>query len=37
MIDVYRLGLHLSLSDVVVLIAAMLAFGITWTELGGPG
>jgi hypothetical protein len=37
MIDLDALGVHLSLSDVVVLIVAMLAAGITWTELGGPG
>ena len=37
MIDLDALGIHLSLSDVVVLIVAMLAAGITWTELGGPG
>jgi hypothetical protein len=37
MVDVDALGVHLSLSDVVVLIVAMVAAGITWTELGGPG
>jgi len=37
MIDLDALGVHLSLSDVVVLIVALLAAGITWTELGGPG
>jgi hypothetical protein len=37
MIDLNALGVHLSLGDVVVLIVAMLAAGITWTELGGPG
>jgi len=36
MIDVDALGVHLSLSDVVVLIVGLLAAGITWTELGGP-
>lgn len=36
MLDLNALGLHLSLADVAVLIAAMLAAGITWTELGGP-
>ena len=35
-LDLNALGVHLSLADVVVLIAAMLAGGITWTELGGP-
>ena len=28
---------HLSLADVAVLVVALLAAGITWTELGGPG
>jgi hypothetical protein len=37
MLDLDALGVHLSLGDVVVLIVAMLAAGITWTELGGPG
>jgi hypothetical protein len=37
MLDLNALGVHLSLADVVVLIVAMLAAGITWTELGGPG
>jgi hypothetical protein len=36
MLDLGALGLHLSLADVVVVIAALLAGGITWTELGGP-
>jgi hypothetical protein len=36
MLDLDALGMHLSMGDVVVLIVAMLAFGITWTELGGP-
>ena len=30
------IGVHLSLADVTVLIVALLAAGITWTELGGP-
>jgi hypothetical protein len=37
MIDLDALGVHLSLADVVVLIVALLAAGITWTELRGPG
>jgi hypothetical protein len=37
MVDLDPLGVHVSLSDVVVLIVALLAGGITWTELGGPG
>ena len=36
-LDLDALGVHLSLADVVVLIVALLAAGITWTELGGPG
>ena len=36
MLDLAALGVHVSLADVVVLIAALLAGGITWTELGGP-
>lgn len=35
-LDLATLGVHVSLADVVVLIAALLAGGITWTELGGP-
>ena len=34
-VDLDAGGVHLSLSDVVVLIVALLAGGITWTELGG--
>ena len=37
MLDLPALGVHLSLADAAVLIAALLAGGITWTELGGPG
>ena len=37
MLDVAATGMHLSLADVAVLIVALLAAGITWTELGGPG
>jgi hypothetical protein len=36
MLDFGPLGVHLSLADVVLLIAVLLAAGITWTELGGP-
>jgi len=35
-VDLDAIGIHLSLADAVVLIAALLAGGITWTELGGP-
>ena len=37
MLDVAAIGVHLSLADVAVLVVALLAAGITWTELGGPG
>lgn len=37
MLDVAATGVHLSLADVAVLVVALLAAGITWTELGGPG
>jgi hypothetical protein len=37
MLDLPALGVHLSLADAAVLIVALLAAGITWTELGGPG
>jgi hypothetical protein len=37
MLDLARTGVHLSLADVAVLVVALLAAGITWTELGGPG
>jgi hypothetical protein len=37
MLDFAALDLHLSLADVAVLVVAMLAAGVTWTELGGPG
>ncbi len=37
MLDVAATGMHLSLADVAVLIVALVAAGITWTELGGPG
>ena len=37
MLDLPALGVHLSMADVAVLMAALLAAGITWTELGGPG
>jgi hypothetical protein len=37
MLDLAALDLHLSLADVAVLVVAMLAAGVTWTELGGPG
>ena len=37
MLDMPALGVHLSLADAAVLIVALLAAGITWTELGGPG
>jgi hypothetical protein len=36
-LDLVALDIHLSLADVVVLIVALLAAGITWTELGAPG
>jgi hypothetical protein len=37
MLDLPAVGIHLSMADAAVLIAALLAAGITWTELGGPG
>ncbi len=37
MLDLPALGVHLSLADAAVLIVALLAAGITWTELRGPG
>jgi hypothetical protein len=37
MLNLPALGVHLSLADAAVLVAALLAAGITWTELGGPG
>jgi len=36
-LDVAAIGVHLSVADAAVLIVALLAAGITWTELGGPG
>lgn len=37
MLDLPALGVHLSLADAAVLIVALVAAGITWTELRGPG
>jgi hypothetical protein len=37
MLAVAAIGVHLSLADVAVLVVTLLAAGITWTELGGPG
>ena len=37
MLDFAAIDVHLSLADVAVLVVALLAAGITWTELGGAG
>lgn len=37
MLDLPAFGVHLSMADAAVLVVALLAAGITWTELSGPG